>query len=96
MRVVEPGRIAGDHHLAGQRLQDVEKRDMVGVGIIEAVAAPRPARRLHVGRVAVDQLAAVEREIGQEAVGAAVVKFDRVVAAEAVGELYPKVGDGVK
>ena len=45
---------------------------MVGVRVVEAVAAPRPARRLHVGRVTVDQLATLEVEVGQEAVGAAV------------------------
>ena len=82
MFVVEPGGITGDHHLAGQRLQDPEERDMVGVRVVEAVAATRPARRLHVGRVAVDQLAPLEREVRQEAVGAAVNQFHSVVATE--------------
>ena len=67
--VVEPARIAGDHHRTGQRLQDAEKRDMVGVRVVEAVAALRPARRLHVGRVAVDQFVTLEVEVGQERVG---------------------------
>ena len=53
--------------------------NMAGVRVVEAVAPPRPARRLHVGRVAVDQLAAVEVETGQETVGAAVVQLHRVL-----------------
>ena len=57
---------------------------MLAVGVIEAVAPSRPMRRQHIGRVAVDQLPAVEVEPGQEVVGAAVVQLDRIVAAEAV------------
>ena len=82
--VVEPRRIAGNHHRTGQRLQNAEKRDMVGVRILEAVAALRLARRLHIGRVAVDQFTAIEVEIGQKRVAAAVVKLHRVIAVEVV------------
>ena len=84
VRVVERRGIAGDHHLAGQRLQDAQKLDMVVVRAVEAVAALRPARRLHIGRVAVDQFAALERERLQKAQGAVMVELDRVVASEAV------------
>ena len=76
--VAEPGRISGNQHRTGHRLQDTEKRDMVGVRIVEAVAALRLARRLHAGRVAADEPAAVEVEIGLEAVGAAAVEFNRI------------------
>ncbi len=49
---------------------------------VEAVAALRPARRLHAGRVAADRLVPFEREAGQEPVAAAVNRFNVVVAAE--------------
>ena len=55
---------------------------MVVVAVVETVAALRTPHRLHVGRVGVDQFVALEVETAQERVGAAVVKLDRIVAAE--------------
>ena len=82
--------MAGDHDLAGQRLQDGEELHMVGVRAVVAAAPLRPARRPRAGRVAAGRLAAVEVEAGQERAGAAVAELDRMAAAEAVDR--PAVG----
>ncbi len=66
----------------GQRLQDAEKGAMVGVGVVEAVAPPRLAGRLHTGRIAADQFVTLEREGGEELAAAAVDQLHLVVARE--------------
>ena len=85
-REVEPDHLgphdAVGHHLAGKGLEPVQKRGVVGFGILEAVAPLRPAGRAQVGRVAVDQLRPLERERIQERMGAAVHQLDRSVAGE--------------
>lgn len=64
---------------------------MAGVRIVETVTPPRPARRPHIGRVAVDPLAPGESEIRQKTMRAAVVKFNRGVAAEPVNRPAVKI-----
>ena len=51
---------------------------------IVPVAAPGPPGRLQVGRVAVDQLAALERECLEKAQGASVAQLHGAVAVEAL------------
>jgi hypothetical protein len=56
---------------------------MVALRVLEAIAPLRVAGLVEVGRVAVHQLPAGERELRQKAVGTAVDLLHRVVAVEA-------------
>ena len=55
---------------------------MIGPRVVIAVASLRLAAAVQIGRVGVDQLVARKRELGQEAVTAAVHQFHLVLAAE--------------
>ncbi len=79
--------MARDHDLAGQSLEQREKRDVAGLLVLEAVALRRAAGRVQIGRIAVNQLRAQERERGQEVMGTAVNQIDRVVADEGLERL---------
>ena len=57
---------------------------MVGIGILVAVPPVRPAGRMQIRRVAVDQFRTPEREAGQERVRTAMHQFHRVLAPEPV------------
>ena len=84
LALVEPRRVAGEHHLAVQRLQQAQQCHMRGIVKVVPVAALRAPRCLQIRRIAVHQFAALEGEGFQEAQPAPPVQFHRIVAGEAV------------
>ena len=82
--VIQSRRVSRDHHLARQAPEQNEKGCVVGIGILVAVPPVRPAGRMQIRRVAVDQFRTPEREAGQERVCTAMHQFHRVVAPELV------------
>ena len=73
-----------DHHLARQAPEQSEKGRVVSIGILVAVPPVRPAGRMQIRWVAVDQFGTPEREAGQELVRTAMHQFHRVLAPEPV------------
>ena len=82
--VIQRRRVSRDHHLARQAPEQSEKGCVVGIGILVAVPPVRPAGRMQIRRIAVDQFGTPEREAGQELVRTAMHQFHRVLAPEPV------------
>ena len=74
--------IAGDHHLTGKAPEQLEKRDMVGLTVVVAVATCRLAGGMQIGRIAINQLCALEGKVGQETVRTSADQLDRVITGE--------------
>ena len=70
--------------MAGQSLEQPQQLDVVGLLIVEAVAAGRGAGVQQVRRIAVDELTALEVVLGEKPLSAAVDLLHRVMAVKAL------------
>ena len=75
--VIQRRGVSRDHHLARQAPEQSEKGRVVSIGILVAVPPVRPAGRMQIRWVAVDQFGTPEREAGQELVRTAMHQFHR-------------------
>ncbi len=57
-RVIQRRGMTRDHHLTRQPLEQIRKRDRVGLRGVEAIAPDRPPGRLQIRRIAVNQFPA--------------------------------------
>ena len=89
--VVQRRRVARDHHLTRQRIEQRKQRDVVRLLVVEPIPPARGAGALQIRRVAVDELGAFELELGQIPVGTAVHELDGVVALERIERAHIEV-----
>ena len=82
--VVQRRAIPRDHHLTRQRREKLQQLHVVGLLVVEPISSLRATGAPQIRRVAVDEFRTLERELGEEPVGAAVNELDGVVALERI------------
>ena len=93
--VIQSRRIAGEDHLARQRLEQFQQLDMILLLVIEPVSAGRRASMQQIRRVTVDQLRTLIIVISQKPVRTDVDQFHRIGAFEVIDRFRVQVDTDV-